>query len=180
MSDDTVRSQAGDIVPLPRLFAAPLPGSDIPLMADSFGAPPKLFLFGSPPLSPGLAATGECASAVRASPMGVGVGVENCPVSAVVVAAGVDSGRGSLTRPWWTAVTASEPVRVPLAVCDPGASSACAADAIFGPVLALPAAAVLVGWLILGFGVLAEEPKGATIGPMFDSRLWLSSRGFGC
>jgi hypothetical protein len=34
--------------------------------------------------------------------------------------------------------------------------------------------------LILGFGVLAAEPRGATIGPMSDGRSCLSSKAFGC
>jgi hypothetical protein len=34
--------------------------------------------------------------------------------------------------------------------------------------------------LILGFGVLAEEPRGATIGPMSESRSCLPSKAFGC
>jgi hypothetical protein len=35
-------------------------------------------------------------------------------------------------------------------------------------------------WLILGFGVLAAEPRGATIGPMSDGRSCLPSKVFGC
>jgi hypothetical protein len=34
--------------------------------------------------------------------------------------------------------------------------------------------------LILGFRVLAEEPTGATIGPMFDSRSCLSLKASAC
>src|SRR4051794_25649560 len=34
--------------------------------------------------------------------------------------------------------------------------------------------------LILGFGVLAAEPRGATIGPMSDSRSCLPSKAIGC
>src|SRR3954467_12881307 len=36
------------------------------------------------------------------------------------------------------------------------------------------------GWLILGFRVLAAEPRGTTIGPVSDSRLCLSFEAFGC
>src|SRR3954463_9577726 len=34
--------------------------------------------------------------------------------------------------------------------------------------------------LILGFGVLAAEPRGATIGPMSDGRSCLPSKALGC
>src|SRR4051812_42614790 len=38
----------------------------------------------------------------------------------------------------------------------------------------------IVWRLILGFGVLAAEPRGATIGPMSDSRSCLPSKAIGC
>ncbi len=37
-----------------------------------------------------------------------------------------------------------------------------------------------LGRLILDSRVLTEEPRGATIGPMSDSRSYLPSKGFGC
>src|SRR5690242_16131203 len=123
ISDDAARSEAARIAPLPRLFPAPLPGSDVPLMADSIGALPEIFLFGSTSLSPSLAVADECASAIRATPTGVGIGVEDFLISAVVAAAGFGSGCGSLAPPPWTAATASDPDRTSLAGSDPGTVS---------------------------------------------------------